>query len=57
MLRKTLQEGAEPDHGAGPHAVLTFEEILVPVHRQAAESGTTDEELDGLWIAGLRIVV
>jgi metal-responsive CopG/Arc/MetJ family transcriptional regulator len=32
-----------------PHAEMSFEEILRPVHRQVEESGITDEELDRMF--------
>lgn len=56
LLRKELQEGPEADRSEEPHADMTFEEILSPVHRQVAGSGTTDEELDELFEEALQEV-
>jgi hypothetical protein len=56
VLVKELQDRQEPDRSAKPHADLTFQEILRPVHRQVAESGTTDEELDEIFEEALEQV-
>lgn len=34
---------------ARPHADMTFEELLSPIHKQVKESGITEEELDDLF--------
>ena len=45
LQRDSLTSGGDPR----PDSRLSFDEILAPVHDQAAESGMTDEELDRLF--------
>jgi hypothetical protein len=50
LIQKELR-AAPPSSAeeAPPHPAMTFDEILMPVHRHVTESGITDEELDRLF--------
>jgi len=50
LLQRDLLETSPQSHeDARPHADMTFEELLSPVHQQVKESGMTGEELDDLF--------
>lgn len=50
LIQKDLLETSPGFHDdARPHADMTFEELLLPVHQQVKESGITGEELDDLF--------
>ena len=50
LLRKELQRDSQPfAEGPRPHSGISFEEILTPVHEQAAASGITEEELERVF--------
>jgi len=50
LIQKDLLETPSQSHeDARPHADMTFEELLSPIHKQVKESGITEEELDDLF--------
>ncbi len=49
LIQKDLLEMSPRSHDDAPHADMTFEELLLPVHQQVKESGVTGEELDDLF--------
>jgi hypothetical protein len=49
LIRSELQRASPTPTEVPPHAEMTFEKILKPVHEQAAASGLDEEELESLF--------
>ena len=50
LIRRELQRDSQlSEEGPRPHSEMSFDEILTPVHEQAAASGMSGEEMDRLF--------